>query len=115
MNVKKLSPDLSVTSQISIQDIATIKAANFCAIICNRPDGELLGQPKFRDIEAAAKAAGLEIRYQPITPGNISAGDVETFAVALRELPKPVLAFCASGNRAGTLWTKAQAQGLVSA
>lgn len=115
MNISRLSSDLSISSQISIQDIATVKAANFRAIICNRPDGESLGQPEFRDIEAAAKAAGLEIRFQPITPGKISAGDVETFAAALRDLPKPVLAFCASGNRAGTLWTQAQAQGLVSA
>ena len=115
MNIRKLSPDLSVTSQISVQDVTAVKAANFRAIICNRPDGEMFGQPKFRDIAAAAEAAGLEIRHQPVTPGRITSGDVETFAAALRELPKPVLAFCASGNRSGTLWTQARAQGLVSA
>jgi len=114
MNIKQLSHDLSVTSQISVQDIAGIKAANFRAIICNRPDGEIFGQAKFRDIEAAAKGAGFEILHQPVTPGRISAGDVETFAVALTELPKPVLAFCASGNRSEALWTRAQARGLVS-
>lgn len=115
MNIRKLTHDLSLTSQISVEDVEHVKAAGFRAIICNRPDGEMLGQPKFRDIEAAAMTEGLFIVHQPVTPGRITAQDVAAFAAALTELPKPVLAFCASGNRCGTLWKEAQAQGLVTA
>ena len=113
MQSKKLSQDLSVAAQISVRDIEAIKAAGFRAIICNRPDGEMFGQPKFCDIEAAATAAGLAIRHQPISPGRMTDGDAAIFAASLRELPKPILAFCASGNRSGTLWAQAQAMGLV--
>jgi len=114
MHSKKLSDDLSIAAQISVSDIAAIKAAGFQAIICNRPDGEMFGQPRYRDIEAAATAAGLAIRHQPISPGRMTDADAAAFAASLRELPKPVLAFCASGNRAGSLWAQAQAKGLVS-
>ncbi len=112
MHSKKLSDDLSIAAQISVHDIAAIKTAGFHAIICNRPDGEMFGQPKFRDIEAAATAAGLAIRHQPISPGQLTDADAATFATHLRELPKPILAYCASGNRSGSLWAQAQAKGL---
>ena len=111
MQPKKLTADLSITAQIAPADIAAIKAAGFQSIICNRPDGEaLFGQPAFREIEAAAKAAGLSIRYQPINPGRMSESDAAAFAASLRELPKPILAYCRTGTRSGALWSLCQAK-----
>ena len=112
---KKLTIDLSITSQITANDIAAIKAAGFEAIICNRPDGEaLFGQPAFKDIEAAAKAAGLTVSYQPIHPGRMTESDAVVFAGSLRASPKPILAYCRTGTRSAALWLQVQAKGPAS-
>lgn len=110
MNIKRISPDISVSPQITAEDVATLKAQGFRSIICNRPDGEGADQPNFEAIEAAAKAAGLEARYIPITGGLVRDADAEAFGRALSELPGPVMAFCRSGTRSATLWSLSQAK-----
>ena len=40
MDLKRITPTLSVSPQIAPDDMASLKAAGFSAIICNRPDGE---------------------------------------------------------------------------
>jgi len=103
MDIRKVTDEVSVAPQIRAADVAAAKAAGFRSIICNRPDGEALGQPAFGEIEAAAKAAGLEVRYQPVR--NVSMQDAIEFARLAAELPKPVLAYCRTGTRCITLWT----------
>jgi sulfide:quinone oxidoreductase len=109
MQFKKIDANFSASEQIRPSDVAAIAAAGFRSIICNRPDGEGWGQPHFAEIEAAAKAAGIEAAYVPVTPGGMTPGDVNRFAGLLRTLPGPVLAYCRSGARATGLWQAAQA------
>ena len=85
-----------------------LKKAGFRAIICNRPDGEGADQPSFDEIEAAAKAAGIEARYVPVQSGMVTDEDVTAFGAALNDLQRPVLAYCRSGTRCTMLWTLAQ-------
>ncbi|TDL91269.1 bifunctional protein tyrosine phosphatase family protein/NAD(P)/FAD-dependent oxidoreductase [Meridianimarinicoccus aquatilis] len=105
MDPKPISPELSVSPQIAPEDIAQLAADGYRAIICNRPDGEGADQPTFDEIEAAAKAAGLEARYLPITQGKVSDEDAAAFDRLSKELPGPVLAYCRSGMRSATLWS----------
>ncbi|MCB1405580.1 MAG: TIGR01244 family phosphatase [Rhodobacteraceae bacterium] len=112
MDAKTISADLSVSPQITSADIQAIKSAGFRSVICNRPDGEGADQPSFEEIEIAAKAAGLETRYLPITAGRVRDEDADDFRTALRELPGPVFAFCRTGTRSATLWSLAQAKSL---
>ena len=70
MQINKVTDALSVSPQITAEDVAAIRDAGFRAIICNRPDGEGADQPNFEEIEAAARAAGLEARYLPPLIGN---------------------------------------------
>ena len=107
MDARKVTDELSVAPQISIEDVAAAKAAGFRSILCTRPDGEAADQPGFAAIEAAAKTAGLVVRYQPVR--MVSEADAKTFAAACRELPKPILAYCRSGTRCVTLWTISEA------
>lgn len=109
MEIKEISPNLSVSAQIAPTDIADIAAAGFRSIICNRPDGEGADQPSFEEIEASAKEAGLEVRYIPITAGMVTDADADDFGTALRELPGPILAYCRTGTRSATLWSLSQA------
>jgi len=105
MDLKKISSKFSVSPQIAAADLAAIQEAGFRAIICNRPDGEGADQPSFEEIEAAAKKAGLETAYVPVTSGLVTDDDVAAFGASLNDLPRPVLAYCRTGTRSATLWS----------
>ncbi|MDA5559006.1 bifunctional protein tyrosine phosphatase family protein/NAD(P)/FAD-dependent oxidoreductase [Shimia sp. MMG029] len=105
MNIKRLADQVSVSPQIAADDIAEIAAQGFRTILCNRPDGEGGDQPSFEEIEAAAKAAGIEARYVPVQSGMVRDEDVAAFGAVLEEVQRPVLAYCRTGTRSATLWS----------
>ena len=109
MIIKAINAGLSVSPQILPEDIAAIAAAGFRSVMCNRPDGEAADQPAFAEIEAAARAAGLEAAYLPVVSGQVKDADAEAFATVFATLPKPVFAYCRSGTRSATLWSLAEA------
>lgn len=100
---------MSVSPQISVDDVAAIKAAGFAAIINNRPDGEVPDQPAGDAIRQAAEAAGLEYHYIPLGREGISSDMVEKTKEALEGSAGPVFAYCRSGTRSTTLWALSQA------
>ena len=104
MTVKALSPNVSVSPQISADEAAAAAQNGFRSIIGNRPDGEAPGQPAWSEIEAAARDAGLETRHIPVAINAIDEVAVAEFAQALETMPKPVLAYCGSGRRSAVLW-----------
>jgi sulfide:quinone oxidoreductase len=92
--------------------MAEAAAAGFRSVINNRPDHEHgPGQPTSAEIEAAAIAAGLEYRHLPVDGGYQSPDEIAAFAQLLKDLPKPILAFCRSGARSTRLIVAAQALG----
>ncbi len=109
MTIKAINAGLSVSPQILPDDIAAIAAAGFRSVICNRPDGEGADQPAFAEIEAAARAAGLQAAYQPVISGQVKDADAEAFGALFATLPKPVFAYCRSGTRSATLWSLSEA------
>ncbi len=109
MLAKAISPELSLSEQIVVNDVKTISELGFKSIICNRPDSEGSDQPTFEEIRAAAEVLGLQVRYQPVTPGMVTDENVADFENALSELPKPALAYCRTGTRSATLWSLSQA------
>lgn len=109
MDVKALTPHLSVGPQILASDIHAIAEAGFKALICNRPDGEGPDQPSFKEIEAAATQHGLQAKYLPAETGKVSDDDGKAFGQLLKTLPGPVLAYCRTGMRSTTMWALSQA------
>ena len=103
MNIHHLSDNLSATGQVRPADMSAIVEAGFRSLICARPDDEEPGQPSFAEVEAAAKAAGLEARYVPVRPGMMTPTHAAAFDQAMRELPGPVLGYCRSGGRVASL------------
>ncbi len=109
MELHKLTEDLSVASQLDAADVPLIAAKGFRSIVCNRPDGEAMGQPAFGPVEAAARAAGMAVAYQPVPSNAVSDADGAAFGKLLEELPKPVLAYCRTGTRCTALWALSEA------
>ncbi len=96
--------------QIAPADLGAIRDAGFRSVLCHRPDGEAADQPTFADIAEAAQALGLEARHMPIVANQIGDAEVEAFGMLVDALPKPVFAYCRSGNRAATLWSRLAAR-----
>lgn len=112
MNVKPLSPRLSVMPQIEATEVAGLAARGFKSIIGNRPEGEAPDQPTWSSLVAEAERHGMSARQIPVVPGQISPEDVERFAEALRDLPTPIAAFCRTGTRSAMLWALVDPDGL---
>lgn len=110
---RKLTETISVSPQITLDQIESAKAEGVTLIINNRPDGEDESAPQSADIEAAAKAAGLKYIAIPITHSGFSAPQVDAMIAALADGDK-ALAYCRSGTRSTLLWALAQSkQGLA--
>ena len=108
--VNPLTESFSVAPQLAPEDMAAVAAAGYKSVIINRPDFEGgLDQPQAAEVMAAAKEAGLQVEYQPVVSGAITAADVARFAELLDTLPGPVLAYCRSGARCTNLYQAAKA------
>jgi uncharacterized protein (TIGR01244 family) len=103
MNARPIDASFSVSGQITPADVKAIAAAGFRSILCARPDNEEPGQPAFADIAQAAKASGLEIVHIPVS-GPLGPGQAMRFREAWQAMPKPMLGYCRSGARAGSLY-----------
>lgn len=109
MEVKRINDQMSVSPQITPEDVPSIKAAGFTAIINNRPDGEAPGQPGSETIREAAEAVGLEYHFIPLGREGVSPDMIEKTKAALEGSAGPVFAYCRSGTRSTTLWALSQA------
>jgi uncharacterized protein (TIGR01244 family) len=104
MEIRRLNEGFGVSDQITPADLPRIAELGFKAVICNRPDGEGADQPAFEMVADSAQRVGLEAAYVPVAPTGVTADDRHEFARQLQALPKPVLAYCRSGNRSSILW-----------
>lgn len=109
MELKRLTPALSVAPQIAPDELAAAAAAGFTTLICNRPDGEQPGQPDHETMARAAEAAGLRFVFQPVVSGQVRPEHARAFGEALAQSTGPVLAYCRTGTRSTTLWALSQA------
>ena len=109
MIIRKLTPDLAVADQLTLDDLDAVKDAGFKAVVCNRPDEEGETHAEADVMAKKANTLGLEFRYLPVNSGNIKDRDVEQHAAILAEVPGPVLTYCRSGTRCAKLWALAEA------
>jgi len=105
---RQVTDDFAVSPQITLDDIAAAAGQGFKLVINNRPDGEQPGQPTSDEVEAAARAAGLDYVHIPVM-GQPTPDQVEANRVAIAEADGPVLAFCRSGTRSIVTWSIGQA------
>ena len=106
--LRSIAPDVSVAPQLSAAAMAEAAQAGFRSVVNNRPDFEHgPDQPTSAEIEAAARAAGLEYRHLPVDGGYQSPEEIAACAKLLQMLPRPLLMFCRSGSRSSRLYAAA--------
>ena len=111
---RQLDDKTLVSGQIHPDDVPALKDLGVTLIVNNRPDNEDVGQPEGDDIEAAAKAAGIDYRHVPIARG-LGPSDVEAMREAMHSVGEGKLfAFCRSGNRSTLAWAVAKSEDGVS-
>ena len=109
MQYNTLSDDYSVSPQIDVTDVPSIAQAGFKSVICNRPDQENPVSHQIEAIKAAVEAAGMDFAENVFDPSSFGPDKIERQAELLAQLPGPVFAYCASGNRCSVVWAFTQA------
>lgn len=105
---RKVTDRISVSPQITVEDVARAKAQGVTLIINNRPDGESPDQTPSGRIEAAAREAGLDYLHIPVMGGPTRV-QAEAMREALEAATGPVLAYCRSGTRSIMTWAMGEA------
>lgn len=106
---REVTDGFLASPQIGLDDVREAQARGVSLIINNRPEGESGDQVPGPQIEAAARAAGMDYRAIPVSHAGFSEDQVDAMATALEAAGGPVLAYCRSGTRSTLLWALAQA------
>ena len=102
-----LDKNVSVSGQVTPEDIAAYAEQGVEIIVCNRPDNEVSDQPSYDSIAAAALMAGLQVVNIPFAGGQMQPEQAVEFA-DLMESGKRIHAYCRTGNRSTQLWNTAK-------
>jgi uncharacterized protein (TIGR01244 family) len=106
MAPRPLSPTVWTSPQLPPEALAELAASGVRRIVSNRPDGEDPGQPTAAEMEIAARAAGLDFDWIPVSgmpaPAQVAA------AGALLADSRPTVMFCRSGMRSTALWAMSE-------
>jgi len=114
MEVKRISPFLSVSPQIYVAHVERLAAQGFKTIINNRPDNETDDQPFAEEIAIEAARHGITFLNIPVIPGGITDKNVRDFGKEMGRVTGPVLAYCRSGMRSTCLWALHEARHMDS-
>jgi sulfide:quinone oxidoreductase len=114
MEIKKISPFLSVSPQIYPAHLERLAARGFKTIINNRPDNETDDQPMVEELAAEAVRHGMVFFNIPVIPGKLTDQNVREFGDVMRRVEGPVLVYCRSGMRSTSLWALYEARHMES-
>jgi uncharacterized protein (TIGR01244 family) len=102
-----LDNQVSVSGQITIEEVAALAADGVEVVVCNRPDNESADQTAYELIAEAAKKCGLQVINIPFTGGQMQAEHISEFINVL-DSGKRIHAYCRTGNRSSQLWNAAK-------
>jgi uncharacterized protein (TIGR01244 family) len=103
MAIQKIDDQFSQSPQLQPDDVRLIAEAGFKGIVCARPDDEDPNQPSFAQIAEVAERFGLKAFHIPVS-GPLTEGQLIRFQEAEAQTDGPLLGYCRSGGRAGSLY-----------
>jgi len=101
--VKELPGDVFITGQLLAAQMQALSEQGVMGFINNRPDMEAPVQPRSDELEQMAQTLGVDYFHIPMA-GGLSPGLIEASVTAYKNMPRPIVAFCASGMRSAALW-----------
>jgi sulfide:quinone oxidoreductase len=107
--VKELPGDVFVTGQLLAVQMQALAEQGVMGFINNRPDMEAPIQPRSEELETAAQSLGVDYFHIPMA-GGLSPGIIDASVTAYNNMPRPIVAFCASGMRSAALWAFAHVE-----
>jgi len=105
--LKKIDEGVYVSAQIMEATLDVAKTHGVTLIICNRPDGEDVGQPTADEVKGWAEARGMNFKHIPVTGQHLDLKEISEFGILLSEVKGGALAYCRSGMRSCSLWALA--------
>ncbi|MGB7319001.1 MAG: TIGR01244 family sulfur transferase [Planktotalea sp.] len=109
MTISPITPTYAVSAQIDPSDFASIAAAGYKTVICNRPDAENPPHLQAAAMAEAAQKAGVDFKVLPLTHQTMTPENVAKQFEYVANAGGPVLAYCASGTRCSVIWALSQA------
>jgi len=109
--MKELPGDVFVAGQLLPAQIQALAEQGVMTFINNRPDMEAPMQPSSQELEKLALDLGVDYHHIPMA-GGLTPGLIEASETAYANLPRPIVAFCASGTRSTALWAFAHVKTL---
>lgn len=104
MRIVQISDNYFVTMQIDPDDVESFAQEGFTTIICNRPDGEDMGQPTSASVREACERHGIAFHMIPMQGSAVSPETLRQFQEAMQNADGPVLGYCRTGTRSAILW-----------
>ena len=101
--MKELPGDIFVTGQLLAAQVQALAEQGVMTFINNRPDMEGPMQPLSEDLERVAQELGVDYFHIPMA-GGLTPGIIEASKTVYNDMPRPMVAFCASGMRSAALW-----------
>ncbi|MBV1911679.1 MAG: TIGR01244 family phosphatase [Kangiellaceae bacterium] len=95
---------LSISDQITLEDVSLLAACGTSVIICNRPDGEEVDQITCAQIEAEAILQGLEFVHIPVPGRDVPESASKSFNQWLDNEDATIHAYCRTGMRSSIFW-----------
>jgi len=101
--MKELPGDVFVAGQLLAAQMQALAEQGVMTFINNRPDMEGPMQPLSEELEKMAQELGVDYFHIPIA-GGLTPGIIEASKTVYNDMPRPMVAFCASGMRSAALW-----------
>ncbi len=101
--MRELPGDVFVGGQLDIVTMTALTEQGVMSFINNRPDNEGHMQPSSDSLAKATAELGVDYRHIPMA-GGLTSHILDASIDAYANLPRPIMAFCASGMRSAALW-----------
>lgn len=113
--MSEIAPEFRITisGQITVEDVAALAAQGVKTIVNNRPDGEEIGQPTSDEIKAACTEHGIIYKQIAFAGGMLDMNHVQEFADFFNATERPLHIFCRSGNRSSIILQAARERDLL--
>lgn len=100
MRYLRVTPNIATSGALTKDSIQELAKHSFQTVIDLRNESE--GTPNEKK---AVEAAGMVYINIPVTNEGVNESQLAAFKQALQQASPPVLIHCATGNRAGAMWT----------